>query len=199
MQIQINIPQLEAARLFSANRDIRYYLCGVHVESINGETRLIATDGAACAIQIHPSDASDDCAEPFGIPNDACDDIIKRARDRRVDFVTLQTSGEKIEAVGLDMLFSKLDGKFPDYRRIVPATVSGEAGQFDPDLLARFAKASKKLSKGSLVWVDPNGESGAAAVRILGVGSFLGVLMPVHRKANSPALDAIQSFAARFR
>lgn len=198
MKIQINIAQLQAARQFAATNDVRYYLNGVRVESIKGITRLIATDGAVCAIQTHQGDPSDEWSEATGIPNDACDDMIKRARARRLDFVAIVSQGEKFEAIGLDMLFKKLEGVFPDYRRIVPFHPSGEVGQFDPAMLARFQKAAKVL-KGGLIWIDHGGENGAAAVRILGIESFLGVLMPVRRKKDSAPLESISTFAARFK
>ena len=49
--IHSNSDQLRASLLTSAQKDIRYYLCGVCIEATPTYTRLISTDGHRASIQ----------------------------------------------------------------------------------------------------------------------------------------------------
>jgi hypothetical protein len=42
-------------------------------------------------------------------------------------------------------VFKRIDGKFPDYQRVVPKTVSGIAGQYHPHLLAIAQDAGEDI------------------------------------------------------
>lgn len=86
------------------------------------------------------------------------------------------------------LTFPCVEGRFPDYRRVTPETVSGETAQFNPELLARFSDAAAEIgTKKSAVWVGHNG-AGPALVEISGRPDFLGVIMPMrHEKAEIPA------------
>ena len=151
--IHISRNKLKAAAIFAAAKDIRYYLNGILIESTPMQTRIVATDGHAlfCA----KDDAKDDNEGTFtGImPNDTVKQILawkapyKGAADLPVVITTADDpAGEhRAEWCGNTAVFKLIDAKFPEYARVVPAEVSGEASHFNPDLLIRCKKAAEAL------------------------------------------------------
>ncbi len=63
-----------------------------------------------------------------------------------------------------------------DWRRVITDTFSGEHAYFDPDLIYNFSKIAKILGRRLMPYVVPNGEEGAASVRI--GENFFGIAMP---------------------
>jgi DNA polymerase III sliding clamp (beta) subunit (PCNA family) len=58
----------------------------------------------------------------------------------------------------------ELDGKFPDYRRVVPSEVDGATAQFDPSLVNRIDKACSILGYKFFVGIAHNGKSSGLSV-----------------------------------
>ena len=74
--------------------------------------------------------------------------------------------------------FTPIDGPYPDYRRAIPQTHSGEAAQFDPSFIAVFAKIAKTLGVKALPIIRHNGEH-VAQVQIPGMDAeFVGAVAP---------------------
>ena len=67
----------------------------------------------------------------------------------------------------------ELDGKFPDYRRVVPEKASGEPAQFNPELLMRVQKACQLLGDKTFA-VSYNGNNPSFSV----VRNLVMVIMP---------------------
>lgn len=79
-----------------------------------------------------------------------------------------------------------IDGKFPDWRRIYPAQLSGEPAQFDKDLLSRIAKANKALGS-KFAGNYPLYTSGKdVAVGVLCGGEAHAVIMPLRDQPTAP-------------
>ena len=168
--IHISRNKLKAAAIFAAAKDVRYYLCGILIESTPMQTRVCATDGHAlfCA----KDDAKDDNAGTFTgiVPNDTVKQILAWKapyKDAPVIFTTNDDiAGEhRAEWAGNTAVFKLLDGKFPEYARVVPTDVSGEASHFNPDLLIRCKKAAEALgtsSKGFYAFKQGGDGSGIA-------------------------------------
>jgi hypothetical protein len=89
-----------------------------------------------------------------------------------------------MEANSARLPFEPIDGKFPEYRRVLPTnTPKGLAAQFDPALLARLGKAAAALKcKHIMVHHDMPGAS--AMVTIRGCEDFVGVVMPLRLDAK---------------
>jgi DNA polymerase-3 subunit beta len=174
MNITIQRNALKAVSLFAGQKDIRYYLNSVLVECTPLETRLIATDGHACGI--HRADAKDEntgSAELI-VPNEIVAQLLKLKGGKSLDdVVTLIVPDDitekrdqecRAEFQGVTFVFKPVEGKFPDYRRIVPSELSGEVAQFNAEFLMRCSKASIALgSKKGLFQVAHNGQGAALA------------------------------------
>ena len=166
--IHISRNKLKAAAYFSAAKDIRYYLNGILIESTPMQTRVCATDGHA--LFCSKDDAKGDNVDTFTgiVPNDTIKQILawkapyKSAADLPV-VITTAADEQRAEWCGNTAVFKLIDGKFPDYARVVPSTVSGEASHFNPELLIRCKKAAEALSKGFYAFKQ-GGEGSAIAV-----------------------------------
>lgn len=189
-KITIDRKALKAVSLFAAKKEIRYYLCGVYVESTPLETRLIATDGHTMGA--HRSEAKGDNEGVFSgiIPLDIVAAILKWKSPVRNDDIpvtlTVSDNGEiRADYCGNSLLFKCVDGKFPDYRRAVPSELSGEKAFFNPDYLIRIRDASKVLGAGFAFGY--NGDSAALAT----IGeNMVAVIMPLRTEYLDSAIGA---------
>lgn len=133
--MEIKTEHLKAALLAGGKKDIRYYLNGVHVNA----KHIVATDGSRMNVIAHGGAWPH---EPVTIPREAVEMAVK---------LKLKTVDVTPEAIG-PIAFKPLDGKFPDYTRVMPALSQGvDQGavhtQVNPDYL-RDAIAAIKLVTG---------------------------------------------------
>jgi DNA polymerase-3 subunit beta len=195
MQTQFTIPRAAVRALLhlAGKGDIRGYLNGVHCEVTDRQTIMAATNGHVMGVYRHACPESDPntCGAPFTItiPRDALESIgakgypalIVRARDDgRYEIHD--------PAADTSRAFAALEGKFPDWRRVMPRsapTLGAEDlpfAQFDPDYIAAFAKVAKALQTGKgrpYVNIGHRGQKDSACVEISGHPEFFGVLMPL--------------------
>lgn len=151
--INVYRTKLKAAARFMAVQDTRYYLNGLLIESNELQSRIVATDGHTmfCGYD----DAKGDNAGLFAgiMPSDTVKQILawkaphKSAADMPVVLTTCDDPlGEhRAEWCGNVVIFRLIEGKFPDYTRVIPQAVSGLAGNYDPDYLARAKAAAVDL------------------------------------------------------
>ena len=175
MEVGIQAQHLRAAAIFTATHDIRYYLHGVLAEVRASETRLAAADGA-CAVVLRDQVlvGEQDVMPDVIIPNDT----IKLALSTKSQVLTLTMSDAGKWSLG-GIAFTPVEGRFPDYRRIMVNGASGKAGDYDIELLGRFLKAAKALGAKTPPVLRQNGTDGAQ-VQILGhEDEFVGVIMPM--------------------
>lgn len=180
--IDINAKGLNAVRLFAAKQDIRYYLNAVLIQAVAGKTRIVATDG--CALAAHDSDGENQLdGESYEvlIPTSAFDQL---KPDNQFP-VTLHASADRLELSQYDktIVFKAVDGKFPDYRRVIPEQVSGEFAHLNPEFIARFAKAQAIFDKKMCPLFYHNG-TGSTLVALQNASGFVGVLMPLAHKGK---------------
>ena len=195
MQASINIATLKAVNLAASTEETRYYLKGVYVEVTASTVTYTATNGHILLSR------REDCAEPntltgsWIIPSD----FIKSAKPGRgSDYATMTTvpgpdNSTMLAFTGtITGMAAPIDGSFPDYRRIIPATVDGKAGQYDGNYTGTFAKFAKAIGR-TYFHIHHNGES-AAPVSFGHAGTF-GVLMPVRHTpgGNWDAAEAVLS------
>lgn len=178
--ITIPTKYLKAALLAAGKKDIRLYLNGVLIECCADGTRVVATDGTIAAVMRHEVDSP--IIMPmasFIVPRDVVEASIKA---KRLETTFDCQSGQHI--MNGSLLFTPVDGTFPDYRRIFHKQVSGEASVFNPELFATFGKMAQALGcTPSAVTLHQNGQS-AAMVSIVGVPEFAGVMSPLNLKAK---------------
>lgn len=176
--ITVPTKYLKAALLAAGKKDIRYYLNGVLIECMPTETRCVATDGTiACALTT-PAENIMPCE--FIVPRDVVESAIKVKREH----TTFEPQGEGKWVMNGTHLFTQVDGKFPDYRRVFTRQVSGEAGVFNPELIAAFGKMAQALGGWPGHAHFHHNGTGTAMVSICDMPEFAGCVMPLNLKAK---------------
>ena len=185
--IRVNTAHFAAALHLAARNIVRFYLVGVYVEATRDETRCVATDGCALGVLRHAAEnrlpqARAGVIVPYKIAG-----TIARAFKEHPDFsISAHAEGGWTAFVeGYRIDFEAIDARYPDYRRAVPTDASGVAAQFDPELLARFAKVAKALGVKARPVIHYNGQAGAA-VTFRDYAAFAGVAMPLREQEASP-------------
>ena len=191
MKITINRNALKAVSRFAAVKDIRYYLQGVLIESNPLETRLAATDGHTLAV--HRADAKGDNEGSWTgiLPLDAVTTLLKMKpthktlKDAPIT-VTVSDEGEiRCDWVGQSIICRAVDGKFPDYRRVIPEALDGLPCWINPDYLARIVDAAKDVGVGFTFGFGGTGSSLAQ------IGSdMVAVVMPMRNDLTTDAFIA---------
>ena len=133
--MQVKTEHLKAALLAAGKKDIRYYLNCVVIN----EKHIVATDGYRMNVIAHGGEWTHGEVK---IPREAVEMAVK---------LKLKTVDVTPEAIG-PIAFKPLDGKFPDYARVMPALSLGVdqgnvSTQVNSDFL-RDAVAAVKLVVG---------------------------------------------------
>ncbi|TRX58138.1 DNA polymerase III subunit beta [Thalassomonas sp. M1454] len=112
---------IESTHFSMANQDVRYYLNGMSIETENNEIRSVATDGHRLAICKIVNDGLTLPARQVIVPRKGILEII-RLLDPIDQEIQISLGSNHIRIVDTDFSFtSKLvDGRFPDYRRVLP-------------------------------------------------------------------------------
>lgn len=200
MEIKLTVRAeiIATLKLFAADKDVRYYLNGINLEIGATESRLVATNGHSLGcfrVECKQPEVDAPLADII-IPNE----LLKAIKPNGLVEITigaLETKdngkGEEVPVsfsrpvtltyAGMSMSGKTLDGKFPDWRRVIPSKVSGEPAQFNPAYVGTLAKAHATLhgKKNPLVSIGFNGKDGA----LIGLGdeNFVGVIMPLRPEA----------------
>jgi len=118
---------IEKTHFAMAQQDVRYYLNGMLIEIKEGIIRAVATDGHRLAMR----ESSDVSAEELDlqviVPRKAVIELSRLLADSD-ESLTIEVSGSHMKIkIGETSFTSKLiDGKFPDYQRVVPAHTDKE-------------------------------------------------------------------------
>ena len=187
---------VRALLLHAATKDVRYYLNGVCVDTTGPTACMVATDGhRLLALPImHISDGL-----PRGcyiIPRDALAKVKPRKVDRKHVApirITLTANGVTGTLPPRYMIEGDatvtgdcIDGRFPEWRRIVPRSPSGKPGQFNGAYLGDFHEAAKLIGGGNGVATLTHNGDAAALVRL--PLEAVGVIMPM--RADEPLKTA---------
>ncbi len=125
-KVEFSLPQatlkrlIESTQFSMAHQDVRYYLNGMLFEIQEEELRTVATDGHRLAVCSMPTDDSTGTFSAI-VPRKGVMELL-RLLDSSDTSVRLQIGSNNIRAHVGDFIFtSKLvDGRFPDYRRVLP-------------------------------------------------------------------------------
>lgn len=170
--IVLNADILRAALICVSKEETRYYLRGVSIEPNPRDMRVVSTDGrrlfcARVAIAVN--------IERFLIPSEA---LARALKGYKFPEVTLSREGN-LWRVG-DIVFTPIDGVFPDWTRIVPTDTPPEPiyAVFNPAHLMDMAKIAEILNgRGSFPSVHANGQN-VALVSFGERDDCLAVIMP---------------------
>lgn len=171
---------LKAVSLFAAKKDIRYYLNGVLLTSIDGALGLVATDGHR--ITVFRDDDHEYCGDDFIIPNSLLDRIPVPEKERFTVEIILGEGRQitvKTDARSASDLC--VEGNFPNWKATIPRKqtlqISDDEGfaGFNASYLATYAKMLKIIG-GAWINIAPNGR-GPMLVDV-GDKRFVCIVMP---------------------
>jgi hypothetical protein len=193
MQASINIATLKAVNLAASTEQTRYYLCGVYVEVTASTVTYTATNGHILLSRREDSAEPNTLTGSWIIPSD----FIKSAKPGRGnDYAAMTTVPGPNDSTMLTFtgtitgMAAPIDGTFPPYQRIIPATVDGKPGQFDGNYTGTFAKFAKALGLGYF-HIHHNGDNPAPITFNSHQGVY-GIIMPLRQNSSTetPAWDS---------
>ena len=199
MKIYAQLNAIKAISHLSATKDIRFYLNGILVEATKTHTTLVATDGHVLGVYKNEeeNEIPENVKYEFILPNDALKNL--KASIIKDELVSLEFERDEnskvitviIKSVSITLTTQTIDGKFPDFRRVLPRETTNEPGHYNPELLARSIKVAKDFGmKPHNINLHQNGTS-AATLTIDGIPNFLGVVMPMRN-------DSVYTGCSRF-
>jgi DNA polymerase-3 subunit beta len=126
-QHEFSLPQnalkslIDKTAFAMAQQDVRYYLNGILVELSAGLIKLVATDGHRLALSEYKVDLELDVDKQIIIPRKGVMELARLldTSDSPVK-LTLSQNHIKVETSKLSFTSKLIDGKFPDYNRVIP-------------------------------------------------------------------------------
>jgi DNA polymerase-3 subunit beta len=203
MNITIRTAIFAAVSQFRGIDDIRYYLNGVYLETGAHGARLVGCDGHQLAVAKLEGEYP---ASSIILPGSLVATIKSKAKGAQQVTLEFNEGHQQFKKKGnaegvfvprditlmsgeITTTAKELDGKFPDYRRVVPSKVDGKTAQFDPRLTNRLDKACTILGYKSFVGIAYNGNSSGLSVIDEG---FVVVTMPFKSDPDSVSPSWVQ-------
>lgn len=204
MILTIQHSTIKALLTFAAVKDIRTYLNGICVDvraatdARLADVTLVATDGVILLAHPVPLADVEGVIEPgqYIIPRDALESVVpmKAGRTALPITLTIRTPAPTVDADGrtiaarpeveitgaATLRTTPIDGRYPDWRRVLPRTASGVPAPFDGRLIARIAKAYDHMNEKPKYFQLTIHHNGTGPALITGWrGDGLGVIMPM--------------------
>ena len=190
LKVTLNIRALRAVLVAVSTEETRYYLNGINLEFTPDGVVMAATDGHRMIMLRQPygEHAATGAHASVIVPRDLVAKL--KVKHKTLDETTLTIGDDgrlTFEHAGESYGGSRVDGSFPDYRRVMPQDLDGKPAQYNPAYLADFAKARQELTgskldkdgKGSPI-VRYNGENPAVVDFAWDTGfDAFGVIMPL--------------------
>ena len=214
MKLTIDHAILKALLLVAPKQEIRYYIKGVLVDVRAQDVTLVSTNGTMLLAVPHLDDVEGDrLIGQWIMPREALEavkpckagrsslpiavEILPGAQtpDPERPGVTIGAP-DTITITGATATITKpIDGRYPDWRRVMPGSASLEVAQFDPALVATFGDVHSLLSGSTKIKpvVHHNGSGGAL---VSGLGRYaLGVIMPLRVDTDDMVHPGLPSWA----
>jgi len=187
LKVTLNIRALRAVLVAVSTEETRYYLNGINLEFTPDNVIMAATDGHRMIVLRQPygEHAATSAHASVIVPRDLVAKLKINPRMKTLDTTDLTIGDDgrlTFEHAGESFGGSRIDGTFPDYRRVVPQDLDGKPAQYNPAYLADFAKARKELGgdRTTSPVVRYNGDSPAVVDFAYGTGfQAFGVIMPL--------------------
>jgi DNA polymerase-3 subunit beta len=111
---------LESVQYAMAHQDVRYYLNGILLIIEKNKLKAVATDGHRLAYHDVEIDGNHEKAEII-LPRKAVTELC-RLLGSNEDLVELAFTAQQIKATfsGIELITKIIEGKFPDYERVIP-------------------------------------------------------------------------------
>ncbi len=126
--VSFSLPQrglrsaLQKTAFSMALQDVRYYLNGLLLELAPGNLRAVTTDGHRLSLSEYPVDIAVDAQHQAIVPRKGVQELLRLLADDDGDVSVAMTANHVQFSLGNLQYTSKLiDGRFPDYQRVMPA------------------------------------------------------------------------------
>ena len=111
---------LEKTQFSMAQQDVRYYLNGLLLETADGTLRAVATDGHRLALAEIPMEASAERAGQVIVPRKGVLELLRLVEGDGDVEISLGSNHIRVEADDIRFTSKLIDGRFPDYDKVVP-------------------------------------------------------------------------------
>ena len=125
---RFDIPQatlrelIERTHFSMAHQDVRYYLNGLLLEVAEGRVTAVATDGHRLACCERAAEVSSPGTQQVIVPRKAVGELLRILGDgEALATLELGTSHIRVLVPGVRFTAKLIDGRFPDYERVIPA------------------------------------------------------------------------------
>jgi len=143
---QAELKSMIAGAAFSiAEQDVRYYLNGLLFEMKGNDFYVVGTDGHRLAVQ-HITLANDVDERQIIMPSKSIVEM-KRMLNEGECTLELNSNHVKMELANLTFISKLIDGKFPEWRRVVPSKSDIKVPMNRLDLLNALNRVSLVLDK----------------------------------------------------
>lgn len=134
---------MEKTHFSMANQDVRYYLNGMLFETDNGMLRSVATDGHRLAMSSCAVEQPGLAQKQVIVPRKGVVELLRLLGEEEAEVsVAIGNNHIRIESETIVFTSKLVDGRFPDYRRVLPSG-GDKIVVADRDLLRQaFGRAS---------------------------------------------------------
>jgi len=150
---------LDKTQFSMAQQDVRYYLNGLLLETTGDILRAVATDGHRLALAELKLQAAASQAIQVIVPRKGVLELLRLVDGDGDVAVTVGPNHIRVEVDGLRLTSKLIDGRFPDYERVVPKdpsnTVKAERAELRAGL-QRAAILSNEKYRGVRLALDDN-------------------------------------------
>ncbi|MEJ2513891.1 MAG: DNA polymerase III subunit beta [Gammaproteobacteria bacterium] len=123
------LPQSQLGRLLEkthfamANQDVRYYLNGLLLDVAGPRIRCVATDGHRLALCECTVDSADATPQQVILPRKGVLELQRLIGGDGECTVSVGTNHLRVEVDGIRFTSKLIDGRFPDYERVIPKEI----------------------------------------------------------------------------
>jgi DNA polymerase-3 subunit beta len=134
---------IEHTQFSMAQQDVRYYLNGLMLEITNNALKAVATDGHRLAISETPTDIEVSEKRQIIIPRKGVTELARLLEDTESPIrILIGQNHISVDFQDISFTSKLIDGKFPDYQQVIPASPTKVVTCERQDLYQAFARAS---------------------------------------------------------
>jgi len=136
---------IERTHFAMAQQDVRYYLNGLLFEPLEGKLRAVATDGHRLAMADMAAGIPAETGQPVIVPRKGVQELMRILDDSKEPAeVAIGNNHLRVNVPDIRFTSKLIDGRFPDYDRVVP-----EGG--DKELVAERELLRQALARTSIL------------------------------------------------
>jgi DNA polymerase-3 subunit beta len=134
---------IEKTQFAMAQQDVRYYLNGMLLEIDKGDIRTVATDGHRLALSQSNDVVDKELSIQVILPRKAVIELGRLLKDRDEE-IKIELSNSYIKVLLDTAVFTSklIDGRFPEYQRVMPAGSDKEVSANKGNLKQSLSRAS---------------------------------------------------------